>query len=215
MCPPSGFRIVASIASLRKWQLTKIDVKTAFLQAGKAERDVFVLLPTKSSDRGKCLWLLLTAAYGLVNANAKWQVISDQELHEIGFYCSIVLPHLFYLKSHDDDIVAALAKIVDGFLICGACSTIYNVIKSKQKYFTLVTITHRPGLLRYFGLNILQHDDYKVTIDGDDKLNDIETAPLTRMRRLESHERQTNAEQKIFASINSSVGWLCITASPL
>ena len=70
-------RLLISIASLYAWRLSKIDVKSAFLQTGKAERDVYVIPPVESGDRGKCAWLLETASYGLVNANAKWQVHSD------------------------------------------------------------------------------------------------------------------------------------------
>lgn len=110
MCSPPGFRIVASVASLKKWQPAKIDVKTAFLQAVKAERDLFVVPPTERTDRCNCLWLLLTSAYGLGNANEKWQVMSDQALHDICFCSSIVLSQLFYFKDHDGNIANVLAK---------------------------------------------------------------------------------------------------------
>ena len=55
---------------MRQWTVSKADVKSAFLQTGKAQRDVYVVLPRESHDRAH-YWLLLTAAYGLVNANAK------------------------------------------------------------------------------------------------------------------------------------------------
>lgn len=71
MCPPAGFRLVTSVASIKKWRLTLIDVKTAFFQTGSAGREVCVVTPMEGQERGKCLWLLLTAAYGLVNSNAK------------------------------------------------------------------------------------------------------------------------------------------------
>lgn len=40
-------------------------------------RDVLVIPTCKINDRGKVLWLLLAAAYGLVNDNDKWKVLSD------------------------------------------------------------------------------------------------------------------------------------------
>lgn len=214
MCPPSGFRIIASFASLRKWRLTKLDVKTAFLQTGAANRDVYVVPPQESNDRYKVLWLLLTASYGLVNANAKWQVVSDQALHDIGFCAITVLPQLFYLSALDGAITAALAKVVDDFLLCGEPAVVDDVIDNISKSFKLGTILHGPGVLRYFGLNVTQHDDFTVTIDGDDKLNAIGTAPITRVRRRDVTDTLTPAEIKMFASINSSVGWLGIAASP-
>lgn len=79
---------------------------------------------------------------------------------------------------------------------------------------TLRTITHGLGLLRYYGLNVLQHDDYSVTIDGNGKLGARETHSITRTRRRELDYPLNSVEGKTFASINSSNGWLGITASP-
>ena len=67
------------IAALYKWRIVKADVKNAFLQTGLAQRDVYVIPPRESMNR-KSLWLLLAAAYGLVNASSKWQLQSDRAL---------------------------------------------------------------------------------------------------------------------------------------
>lgn len=83
-CPPTGLRILESIASLFGWTLYKADVKAAFLQTGLAQRDVYVRPPRESEMKGTHLWLLLTAAYGLVNANAKWQHQADRVMLDIG-----------------------------------------------------------------------------------------------------------------------------------
>lgn len=167
MCPPLGFRIIASIASICKWRLSKLDVKTAFLQTGEANRDVYVVPPVESNDRNRFLWLLLTASCGLVNANAKWQFVFDHALHDIGFLSIAVLSQLFYLKNKSGVITAALAKIVDDFLTCGPPSVVNDVIAAFNKRFTLGTSVQGPCILLYFCLNVTQHDDYTVTIDGD------------------------------------------------
>lgn len=85
MCAPHGVRILLSIAALHLSRLTKLDVKFAFLQRVAAARDLYVIPPPESPNRGKSLWLHLTAAYGPVNANDKFQSQSDDLLHEIGF----------------------------------------------------------------------------------------------------------------------------------
>ncbi len=68
-CPPTGISILISIATIMKWPLAKIDFTSAFLQTGDAKRDVYVI-PSRECRRRSCYWLLLTSAYGLVNANA-------------------------------------------------------------------------------------------------------------------------------------------------
>ena len=74
--PPVGLRILLSLASMFKWPLAKVNFKSAFLQTGKAQREVFLTPPRKRPDRN-CYWLLLTAAFCVVNANAKWHEHSE------------------------------------------------------------------------------------------------------------------------------------------
>lgn len=59
-------------------------MKSGFLQTGAAKRSVYVIPPHKSADRFCCLWLLFSASYGLVNANAKAQVQLDNLLLVLG-----------------------------------------------------------------------------------------------------------------------------------
>lgn len=83
ICPPIGIRVVLSVALLRKWRIVKADAKSAFLQTGPADRDIYVVPPRESKMKSE-LWLLLAAVYGLINANAKWQVKSDDTFKSLG-----------------------------------------------------------------------------------------------------------------------------------
>lgn len=65
--------LLSSIAATFSWIISVIDVKTAFLQTVQAERGVYVEPPFESNDRGSKMWLILCAASGLINSNAKWQ----------------------------------------------------------------------------------------------------------------------------------------------
>lgn len=60
MCWPTGVRIKLSLATLKKWRLTKADVTKRFLQTGKGQKEVLVI-PRQSPDKG-FVWLLLTLA---------------------------------------------------------------------------------------------------------------------------------------------------------
>ena len=44
-CPPTGIRILTSIATIMHWSLAKIDFTSAFLQTGEAKRDAYVIQP--------------------------------------------------------------------------------------------------------------------------------------------------------------------------
>ena len=213
MCSPTGLRIVLMIASLHKWKLAKADVKNAFLQTGLAERDVYVIPPKESYNR-KSLWLLLTAAYGLVNANSKWQLQSDSALTNMGLQQSRHVPQLFTLK-RNGKLVLIVAKIVDDMLATGESSYVHSFIKKFDAQYKLGTVNYGPGLLRFYGLNVRQHADFHCTIDGDEKLDALEPVPITRSRRREIDEQLNDIEKSSFMSINASINWLGITASPI
>ena len=95
-CSPIGLRIVCSIASIMSWPLSKVDFDSAFLQSGASMRDVYVCPPKECNSRMKYYWLLLSASYGLVNANSKWQTASDDCLYEFGLEQLSYVPQLFY-----------------------------------------------------------------------------------------------------------------------
>lgn len=98
MCSPVGVYIPHFTAALRKRRLNKSDVRAVFLQTGCSSKHVNVIPPRKTSDHKNALWLLLTAASGLVNANAKFQLQSDNSLSDIGFLSITVIPQLFLLQ---------------------------------------------------------------------------------------------------------------------
>lgn len=75
-------------------------------------------------------------------------------------------------------------------------------------------MSHGYSDLRFFGLNIIQYEDYPVTIDVDDKLQGISSLQLRRSQRSDFYSPCTTLKSKAFASINRSVGCLGITASP-
>lgn len=212
MCSPTGIRLLLSYACMNRLRISKIDVTSAFLQTGAAERDVYVLPPRESADRGRFLWLLLAAAYGLVNANAKWQVLSDALVLALGFEPIALCPQLFAMRANGS-IVVLLAKVVDDIILAGKVDTVDNVIAAINQKFPLGTIAHGPGLLRFFGLNIRQNEDHSINVDCDDKLSAIAPYPLPLARRKAPDEPLNSIEARAFASINAALGWIGITCS--
>lgn len=124
---------------MKKWKISKLDVKSAFLQTGNAHRDVYVRPLRESTDRFKCLWLLLTASYGMVNANAKFQVQSEELLLSIGLKKVIEITHIFYAKCNGA-LSIMLAKIIDDILISGSHEVVDDIIQRFNSKFQLGTI---------------------------------------------------------------------------
>ena len=64
-------RIVLSVIKRRKWNINCIDIKTAFLQGEKIQREVFLRPPKEANAHGK-IWKLHKCVYGLAETSLKW-----------------------------------------------------------------------------------------------------------------------------------------------
>lgn len=215
MCGPVEMRALMSTAALFGWAIQKIDVKPLFLQTRQVQRDVHVIPPGESGDRGKDFWLLRTAAYGLVNSTTKWKHRRDAIQTNIGITnAPPFLPQIILMRQ-DDPVVAMSAKIVEYILICEEEHRVPLILEAKDCRFKLNTIMHGPGVLRYCGINVVQHEDMSMEVDGDDKLSSISPMQTSPHCRRQLHSPITHVESRSFAPVNSAVHWLAITDSHL
>lgn len=156
MCPATAIWIIASVASLYRWKLSKTDATLAILQTGSTARNVYVLPPKKSPSRGNYAWILLTAAYGLCDANAKSLVQSDDRLHQIGFISVPLIPQCFGLPKRDM-LIAIACNVVDGFLPAGTPAVVEPIIRKTNNCLKLGTALYDPGQLRFFRIILLSN----------------------------------------------------------
>lgn len=67
--------------------------------------------------------------------------------------------------------MAVVIKVVDDILLTGKSTIVDSIIEKINSRFILGTIVHGPGSIHYYGLNILQHDDYTIEVAAEDKIN--------------------------------------------
>lgn len=211
-CPPVGIRILLSLSTIYRWTLAKIDFKSAFLQT-EARRDVYMVPPRECKTRHQHYWLLLSAAYGLANAGAKWQELSDDVLRGFGFSQLVYVPQLFY-KKLDGKVVVIAVKVVDDILFAGERKNLTTIIEKIRHNHKLGTIVYGPGRVQFYGLALTQYEDYTATINGDEKLKGYEAGTISLLRRKDQESQLNSIELSSFRSLNSSIGWLGIAASP-
>lgn len=104
--------------------------------------------------------------------------------------------------------------VVDDFLICRHPNTVDNVINRVQKQFKFGTTTHGFGILRFFGLILMQHDGVTISIDANDNFQATAAHPITQTRCRKLESKQSNFELKAFLPTDSVAEWLEIAASP-
>ena len=108
-----------------------------------------------------------------------------------------------------------VAKIVDDLKVAGEGDRAAQILKSFHNRFKLGTVNHGPGKRRFFGINTTQNEDLTIKTDANDKLKAVTEYPISRHRRTEPDEVLNSIEKSAFASVNSSLGWIGTSPSPL
>lgn len=115
---------------------------------------MYVAPPRKISDQGKVLWILLAAAYSLLNSNENLHELSDSLLIYIGFTQMAVVPPLFFIKN-GGVMIFILVKFVDDILITVSMAFFNRIIDSIDNHSKLVTVVYGPRNMPFLGLNII------------------------------------------------------------
>lgn len=133
---PNGIRLLQSIAAFFGCKVSDADAETAFIQTGKAERDVWIKPPTDSKMRSTHLLVLLVVAYGLINSNAKWQKTFDQLFKDFGLIQCQQVPQLFF-KHGNNQLIIAGAEAVDYLKVSGPGDQAERFLASFNETFQL------------------------------------------------------------------------------
>lgn len=169
---PVGMRVLVSAAALFLWPLHKINLKSAMLQSVSGARDVYVILPRESADRGKFLCLLFATTYILFNTNSKLQALSEELMLSIVFEPAPLMPQLFIMRSCGH-MISLATKIVGDILVTGLKYIIPDIVHNIDARFPLGRVLYGPGTMRFFGINLFQNIYMTVVVNADDKLNGL------------------------------------------
>lgn len=117
-------------------------------------KDVYVVAPRESGDKNH-YWLLMTAAYVLINAGAKWQQQSDTLMKSLESDQLVYVPQLFYLRNTVGELIAVAVKVLNDFWIAGEQSVIESLVDEFQKKYELRTVLYGPAHFYILGRRFL------------------------------------------------------------
>lgn len=110
-------------------------------------------------------------------------------------------------------LIVLLCKTVDDLLLVGENDADHHVAETHHQSFVLGTLAQAPGKIRFQDLNLVQHDDLSINVDGHDRLKDVETYYSSRERRRQGGKELKKVEARAFRCLNSSIGRLSLHAS--
>ena len=149
-CSKETVRILLSLASLKSWDCHTLDVKSAYLQGNKIERDVY-LKPPPEFFNGK-LWKLKKTVYGLCDAARAWYTRVRDELTSLSAKrCSLDSSLFMWYKN--GKLEGMVSIYVDDFIWAGSTNFEICVIEKLRSKFLIGSSASRS--FRYVGLNVV------------------------------------------------------------
>ena len=202
LCSRDALRILTAITAQRSWKLNTIDIKTAFLQGEKIEKDIY-LVPPKEANTDK-VWKLRKCVRSLISdASLKWYDRAKMFMVKEGLKVSIADPAVFYkynngslegfLAVHVDDFYWLLTFITPNILkrVVSRLKSTFKVGKEKSKDFT------------YVGLSANQ-DKHGITLDN---ISYIHVSSLKKIQ-VPSDSKEDCLNMKDSDSLRSKLGQL-------
>ena len=130
-----SFKILMALAANQNFKVVSMDIRAAFLQANKLDREVFMRPPDDIKKEGK-VWKLLKPLYGLDDASRKFWLKVRETLTEFGLK-TMPGDEAFYYENTDGKLKGAVLSHVDDFIVTGEVSFIKKIVEGIQKRMTV------------------------------------------------------------------------------
>lgn len=98
-----------------------------------------------------------------------------------------------------------MKKVIDDLLLTGNTALVNSYLTEFHKRFNLGTVVHGLGQARFYGLQIVQHEDMACPGNGNKKLHGLEPYLISRSHRFQSEIKLMCVEKSAFMSLNSSM----------
>ena len=191
-CSSEGLKMVLTVMAQNEWNPKTMDIKTAFLQGHKLERDIFIKPPNEKRKQG-ILWKLKKCVYGLVDASLHWYKRVKNFMEKIGAKVSCMDPAIFYWSNEDSKIEGILACHVDDFLYSGNEKFISEKGLEIRKEFTVGK--ENEGSFKYVGMQIQSRNNI-ILLDQNTYAKSLNLIELSKERSTEKQCPVTDEEKK-------------------
>ena len=203
-------RIFMSIMASKGWKCKSIDVKAAFLQGNRIERDVFLIPPKEAGCSKDKLWKLKKCVYGLNDAARSWYFTVRSLLVKLGCTQLKTDPASFYW--YEKDVLSGvLIMHVDDYFYGGTQTFEDLIMANVKKEFQ---IGHQAdGVFKYIGLEVSQSKD-GIIMSQNEYLKSVQPIPVSAGRASQKNGDCNEEEIKNLRSIVGQVGWLSTHTRP-
>lgn len=208
-CAHESLRVLLSVITNKKWKLNAMDIKTAYLQGTKLDRDIFLKPPKECSSPG-IIWKLNKCVYGLNDASLHWYRRVKEVMLECGGSVSKVDPSIFYWHNKDGQLVGVLACHVDDF-IWGGTAEFERVISHIKE--TLEVGKEGHTMFQFCGIDLEQKNG-DILLSQEKYAENITSINVEPKRALEKDACLTESETSELRSKVGQLLWLSHQSRP-
>ncbi len=209
-CTKESLKLILSIFCQKDWKPHSMDIKTAFLQGEKLEREVFIKPPKEAKAEGK-IWQLKKCVYGLGDASLHWYHKVKAVMLELGAIISRLDPAVFYWLDEEGSTSGILACHVDDFIWGGNKRFASEVITDIRLRFKVGKEESRAFL--YLGMQ-LEHNDHKIWIHQKKYGESISLAHIEKGRSMDKQTPLNDLEKQTLRSKVGQVMWIAKQTRP-
>lgn len=203
-------RIFMSIMASKGWRCKSIDIKAAFLQGNKIEREVFLVPPKEAECPKGTLWKLKKCVYGLNDAARSWYFTVRTFLVKLGCTQLKTDPASFYWYN-DGELSGVFIMHVDDYFYGGTQAFENLVVANVKKEFQVGQ--QADGAFKYIGLEVSQNKE-GITLSQNEYLKSVQPIPLSAGRASQKNEDCNSGEMKSLRSMVGQIGWLSAHTRP-
>ena len=142
-------RMVIALTASYGWQIKSGDVKNAYLQGEKLERDVF-MEPPQEAKKGNTIWKLDKAVYGMNDAGRRWYFKVEESLTNLGAIKS-KLDHCLFTYKENDVLCGIMLVCVDDIFYAGTVDFEKKIVEKFSDKFKIRKMA--ADAFTYIGLN--------------------------------------------------------------
>ena len=207
-CSREGVRISLAIISSNNWILNSLDIKTAFLQGGPIDREVFVI-PPKEAMTNK-IWKLNKAIYGLNDASRNWYLKLRKVLVSLGG-TPMKLDAGIFCWYQNSTLIGLMSCFVDDIL-WGGNNSFNAIILQLKDHFKVGS--ENDTVLDYIGTHIKQNPDRSMILCQNSYVEDLQPIPLNNINTTDKSRLLADVEKSILRGALGQLNWLAGITRP-
>ena len=202
-----SMKLFFSVAANEDFQLRKIDIRAAFLQANPLERDVYMRIP-KDIRKDGMIWKLKKPLYGLNDASRKFWLRMKDIFKDIGLVKLSGDEAVYYKHSDQGKLEGMISTHVDDFDLAGTMEFVEMVAKEIERVLDVSTV--ESDSFRFTGIDV-KKTETGIEISMEDYAQSLEDINI---REAKADEKLTREELKIYRKYVGKLNWLAANTRP-